>query len=489
MVFSSTLFLFCFLPVTLTGYYISHILDKKILGSRKESGNYWLLIMSVIFFSWSQMGYLWIIVLNIFINYIGAWSLDLEKKRHGTTVAKCILALTVAANLAILFYYKYYDFTVDTLNSLFGMDIPVRNIILPIGISFFTFQAMSYTIDVYRGKAGVQRNPLKLALYVMLFPQLIAGPIVRYTDVETEIDERKVSLDDFYSGAGRFIRGLGKKALIANTMAVTVDGIFSRGAENNTVAIAWLGAVAYALQIYFDFSGYSDMAIGLGRMFGFHFLENFNLPYISRSVTEFWRRWHISLSTWFRDYVYIPLGGNRLGTLVTYRNLFIIFLLTGIWHGAAWHYVFWGIWHGIFMLTERFLRSRKHRSGTFLCDILSHGYTLFVVLTGWIFFRADSLAQAFRYLKTMFGRGLGPEPGFSVMWYLDRWTALMLFAGIILSTGLPIKAAEMIRAKFEACSKLPVYEALRDILLLALLLLSSMRIVSGTYNPFIYFQF
>ena len=249
MVFSSTLFLFCFLPVTLTGYYISHILDEKVFGSRKESGNYWLLIMSVIFFSWSQMGYLWIIVLNIFVNYTGAWSLDIEKKRHGATVAKCILALTVAANLAILFYYKYYDFTVDTVNSLFGMDIPLRNIILPIGISFFTFQAMSYTIDVYRGKAGVQRNPLKLALYVMLFPQLIAGPIVRYTDVETEIDERKVSLDDFYSGAGRFIRGLGKKALIANTMAVTVDGIFSRGAENNTVAIAWLGAVAYALQI------------------------------------------------------------------------------------------------------------------------------------------------------------------------------------------------------------------------------------------------
>ncbi|ETP73530.1 putative membrane protein involved in D-alanine export [Lachnospiraceae bacterium JC7] len=488
MVFSSTLFLFCFLPVTLAGCYICMVLDKKVIGNRRELSNIWLLIMSILFFAWSQMGYLWIIVLNILVNYVGAGIIHLKKEKGCYTASKILLTLTVAVNLGILFYFKYFDFSIDTVNHVFGRQIPLRNIILPIGISFFTFQAMSYTIDVYRGRAAVQRNPLKLALYVMLFPQLIAGPIVRYTDVETEIDDRRVSLEDFSYGARRFITGLGKKALIANTMAVTVDGIFAQGTENNTVAIAWLGAVAYALQIYFDFSGYSDMAIGLGRMFGFHFLENFDLPYISRSITEFWRRWHISLSTWFRDYVYIPLGGNRCGTLVTYRNLFIIFLLTGIWHGAAWHYIFWGIWHGMFMLMERFFRKRNFVISS-IWNVLGHVYTLFVVLMGWIFFRADTLPQAFWYIKTMFGRALGSEPGFSVMWYLDGWTAAMLIFGIMFSTGLPSKAAGFIRAKCEAASKMQVYEASRDILLLALLLLSSMRIVSGTYNPFIYFQF
>ncbi len=491
MVFSSTLFLFCFLPVTLAGYYICMTLDKRVFGKRKEMSNFWLLIMSVLYFSWSQIGYLWIIALNILINFIGAGLMHWQKEKRGGITAKLLLAVTVIANLCILFYFKYFDFTVDTVNHIFNKEIPLRKIILPIGISFFTFQAMSYTIDVYRGKAGVQRNPFKLALYVMLFPQLIAGPIVRYTDVEAEIDERTVSLSDFSRGARRFITGLGKKALIANTMAVTVDGIFSRGIENNTVAIAWLGAVAYALQIYFDFSGYSDMAIGLGRMFGFHFLENFNLPYISGSVTEFWRRWHISLSTWFRDYVYIPLGGNRKGTFSTYRNLFIIFLLTGIWHGAAWHYIFWGIWHGAFMLIERsFIKSDdKSKDRISIVDIMKHVYTLLVVLMGWVFFRADTLTQAIWYIKTMFGRALGPEPGFSVMWYLDGWTAAMLMAGLMFSTGLPEKASEIIKAKLEAASAGDLYEIGRDILLVILLLMSSMRIVSGTYNPFIYFQF
>lgn len=489
MVFSSTLFLFCFLPATLAGYCICTVLDKIIFRGRRELGNIWLLIMSILFFSWSQINYLWIIALNIFINYVGAGIIHLKKERGCLKASGVFAALTVFANLALLFYFKYFDFTVDTVNYIFRRQIPLRNIILPIGISFFTFQAMSYTIDVYRGKASVQKNPLKLALYVMLFPQLIAGPIVRYTDVEAEIDKRNIDISDFSEGARRFITGLGKKALIANTMAVTVDGIFSQGTENNTVAIAWLGAVAYGLQIYFDFSGYSDMAIGLGRMFGFHFHENFDLPYISRSITEFWRRWHISLSTWFRDYVYIPLGGNRHGALVTYRNLFIIFLLTGIWHGAAWHYVFWGVWHGMFMLIERFLRKKDKITVSPLWSVLSHVYTLLVVLMGWVFFRADSLKQGFWYIKTMFGRALGAEPGFSVMWYLDRWTLAMLLVGIVFSTGLPYKGAGLLRVKCEAAKKPLVYETARDIWLLMLLVLSSMRIISGTYNPFIYFQF
>lgn len=535
MVFSSTLFLFCFLPVTLAGYYSSILLDKRVFGSRKFFSNYWLLIMSLLFFAWSQLNYVWIILLSIFINYVGALGIDSFRRHDGRRPeveskerkseemsasfipAKICLFVTILANLALLFYFKYFDFTIDTLNKVLSKSIPLREIALPIGISFFTFQAMSYTCDVYVRRAGVQRNLFKLALYVMLFPQLIAGPIVRYTDVQAEIDYRHVTIDDFSEGARRFILGLGKKALIANTMAVTVDSIFAQGIENNTVAIAWLGAVAYSLQIYFDFSGYSDMAIGLGRMFGFHFLENFNLPYISRSITEFWRRWHISLSSWFRDYVYIPLGGNRHGAVKTYRNLFIIFLLTGIWHGAAWHYIFWGIWHGAFMLLERSFRrqngtARKCRDGMSKRDgedivmrngivfrILQHIYTLLIVIIGWIFFRADSLREAFWYLKTMLGRALGSEPGFSVMWYLDRWTVLMLIVGILLSAGMPgilfdrFRDGDIVETGVRVGSKAERSEGfvnvLRDICLLLILLLSGMNIVSGSYNPFIYFQF
>ncbi|SEA34679.1 D-alanyl-lipoteichoic acid acyltransferase DltB, MBOAT superfamily [Oribacterium sp. KHPX15] len=647
MVFSSTLFLFGFLPLTLAGYYLCLFLDKKIFKDRKIFGNYWLLFMSLIFFAWSQIGYVWIIAASILINYTGALliysgreknslpdsavqvrnangltaedsavqvrnangltaedsavqvrnpnglmaedsagqvrnpngltaedsAVHAQNHPNGLTVnkrpEKLFLFLTVAANLLLLFYFKYFDFTIATINQIFKTGFSLRNIVLPIGISFFTFQAMSYTIDVYRNKAGVQKNPFKLALYVMLFPQLIAGPIVRYTDVEAEIDERSVSLDDFSDGARRFVIGLSKKALIANTMAVTVDSIWGQGIENNTVAIAWLGAIAYGLQIYFDFSGYSDMAIGLGRMFGFHFLENFDLPYISRSITEFWRRWHISLSSWFRDYVYIPLGGNRKGTLNTYRNLFIVFLLTGIWHGAAWNYIFWGLWHGMFMLVERAFRKpggstaghvnvsvmdtgSRGRSGPEVSQmskendvfenikvLIRHVYTLLVVLIGWVFFRAGSLSEGLWYLKTMLGRALGQTPGYSVMWYLDGWTAFILVAGIALSLNIPgfllrktgVETDRILNIKVKKCEEREVqgktevksevesevesavesevesevksevesevksegnpavWTFARDIALILLLLLSVMRIVSGTYNPFIYFQF
>ena len=574
MVFSSTLFLFGFLPLTLAGYYLCLFLDKRVFKDRKIFGNYFLLLMSLLFFAWSQIGYVWIIVASILINYTGALIIYSGREKNSLTDSevktqhlrdgliandsavkeqylrnslmvkkrpgKLFLFLTVAANLLLLFYFKYFDFTIATINQIFKTGFSLRNIVLPIGISFFTFQAMSYTIDVYRNKAGVQKNPFKLALYVMLFPQLIAGPIVRYTDVEAEIDERSVSIDDFSDGARRFIIGLSKKALIANTMAVTVDSIWGQGIENNTVAIAWLGAIAYGLQIYFDFSGYSDMAIGLGRMFGFHFLENFDLPYISRSITEFWRRWHISLSSWFRDYVYIPLGGNRKGTLITYRNLFIVFLLTGIWHGAAWNYIFWGLWHGMFMLIERAFRKQSgtgrasvantETSGrneseaekgfqlptdntvvTNVKAVIQHGYTLLVVLTGWVFFRAGSLSEGVWYLKTMLGRAMGQTPGYSVMWYLDGWTAFILVVGIVLSLDVPgallrkngFEIDRILNVNMKSCmtgeergvikekpdDNMSVLGFARDILLILLLLLSVMRIVSGTYNPFIYFQF
>lgn len=324
MVFSSTLFLFCFLPITLLVYYL--VQDKY--------KNYWLLLVSLLFFGWSQPNYLWIIVLSIGINYIGALIVDYMSK-----FKKPLLILTIMANVLLLFYFKYFNFVLESINKIFDFNFEVLDIVLPIGISFFTFQGMSYVIDVYRKEVLVQKNILKLGLYIVLFPQLIAGPIVRYKDIAAEIDNRKTTLEDFSYGIERFVIGLGKKAIIANTMAVTADAIWNNGALNNSWITAWVGSISYTLQIYFDFSGYSDMAIGLGRMFGFHFNENFNLPYISQSISEFWRRWHISLSSWFKDYVYIPLGGNRKNV---YLNLSIVFLLTGIWHGAAWHYVLWG---------------------------------------------------------------------------------------------------------------------------------------------------
>lgn len=468
MVFSSTLFLFVFLPCTLLGYYI--------LGKSK---NYWLLLVSLLFFAWSQPHYVWIIVFNIVINYCGAMLLTHFEKHK-----KLILACTVALNLLVLFYFKYFDFTIQSLNRLTGLNISLYNIILPIGISFFTFQGMSYVVDVYREDVPVQKNIFMMGLYIVLFPQLIAGPIVRYKDVAEEINNRTVTLEDFSSGIERFIIGLAKKAVIANTMAVTVDAIWSNGPAGNSWSIAWLGSIAYSLQIYFDFSGYSDMAIGLGRMFGFHFIENFNLPYIAKSITEFWRRWHISLSTWFRDYVYIPLGGNRKHT---YRNLGIVFLLTGIWHGANWQFIAWGLYHGFFILIERFLRkgSKPSAPSSKTKSMLMSLYTLVVVHFGWVLFRAPSIKWALIYILSMFNL-INPEHmGFTLFWYLDRWTLCVLLAGIFFASCLPAKFAGLLKAHLPE----KLFVILKYTALLCIFYVAMLRIVSGTYNPFIYFQF
>lgn len=346
MVFSSTLFLFVFLPITLFIYYV--------IKSRYK--NYWLLLASLIFFMWSQTNYLWIIVFNIIINYCCAMLIDSLKK-----LRKPVLIVAVIANFGLLYYFKYFNFTLVSLNKIFGFNFELFDIVLPVGISFFTFQGISYVIDVYRKNVQVQKNIFNVALYIVLFPQLIAGPIVRYKDIALEIDCRTTTLDDFSYGIERFIIGLSKKAVISNTLALTVDNIWNN--NNITCIMAWIGSIAYTLQIYFDFSGYSDMAIGLGQLFGFHFNENFNLPYISKNITEFWRRWHISLSSWFRDYVYIPLGGNRKNV---YFNLAVVFFLTGIWHGASWHFMAWGIWNGVFILFERFIKNNKYTSTKYL---------------------------------------------------------------------------------------------------------------------------
>lgn len=472
MVFSSTLFLFLFLPVTLLGYYLL-----------KESyRNYWLLIVSLIFFGWSQMNYLWIILLNIAVNY--SFAMWITKGRRTKKIA---LAMAVLANLLILFYFKYFNFAIDTINHIFNCRFSVKEIILPIGISFFTFQGMSYVIDVYRQQVPVQKNIFKLGVYIVLFPQLIAGPIVRYKDVAAEIDKRRTTLDDFSSGVERFIIGLGKKAIIANAMASTADAIWMNGAANNTWAVAWVGSVAYTLQIYFDFSGYSDMAIGLGRMFGFHFMENFNLPYISKSISEFWRRWHISLSSWFKDYVYIPLGGNRKNV---YLNLAIVFILTGIWHGASWNFVVWGIWNGFFILAERLILNKKKNGGitkreSIFRTFLSKVYTLSVIHFGWILFRAPHIKDAVKYVLAMFGKNNGAQIGYTALWYLDRWTVTIMVLAIFFASSLPKKLGAFIRKSISESK----YLIIRYILLIMVLLTSILRIVSGTYNPFIYFQF
>jgi len=441
--------------------------------------NYWLLFVSLLFFAWSQPQYWWIILISVAINYVSAMLIYVRK-------SKVILVVAVILNLLLLFYFKYFNFFIDTIDLVFSTNIVIDQIILPVGISFFTFQGMSYVIDVYRGTVGVQKNPVKVALYIMLFPQLVAGPIVRYADIESEISSRKVTVSDFEEGVTRFIIGLGKKAIIANSMAEIVDPIWKAGVDNNTIAIAWAGSIAYSLQIFYDFSGYSDMAIGIGRMLGFHFNENFNFPYISTSITEFWRRWHISLSTWFRDYVYIPLGGNRKNL---YRNLIIVFLLTGLWHGASWTFILWGAWNAAFIVGERLLRSRtdqkKGSSVIFYKSVASHIYALFVINIGWVLFRADNVGTALRYIGTMFGVGLGKMPGFTLGWYINNWNIFITIVAILLATSLPTKVRDIIKAHMPE----NLYLICRNVLTYCVLLLGAMRIFSSTYNPFIYFQF
>ena len=393
------------------------------------------------------------------------------------------LFVSLLLTLSFLFYYKYAVFAVANINRFFGSSLPIPQIVLPIGISFFTFQSMSYVIDVYRREIPAQKNPLKLALYVSLFPQLIAGPIVRYVDVYKQIDARSVNLEKFASGVQRFIVGLGKKVLLANILGETADKIFAMQYGEITAATAWLGAVCYTMQIYFDFSGYSDMAIGLGRMFGFEFLENFRLPYISTSITEFWRRWHISLSTWFRDYVYIPLGGNRRGNV--YIHLLIVFVLTGFWHGAAWNFLFWGLWHGFFLILERVVRA-KIKMKISVPSPLKWLYAMLVVLLGWVLFRADSLSQAWLYLRTMFGAAEYGFIPFDTIYYLDNRTLAMLIVAAFVSSPLPQKIA----ARLGRCAKgQAAILVAQKASLLALLFASIVFIANSSYNPFIYFRF
>lgn len=474
MVFSNAVFLFVFLPLTLIGYFL---LKSTIWR------NYWLLFASLIFYSWGNPQYIILLLVSMAINYSGARLLDRAKERSSE---KVILAVSVAANLMLLFYFKYLCYTIDVINHVMNTQIEISDIALPVGISFYTFQGISYVVDVYRKDVPVQKSFTKFAMYISMFPQLVAGPIVRYKDIAKEIENRRVTLDDFIDGIQRFIIGLSKKVIIADSLAVTADAIFDVPAANNSIAVAWLGVVCYTLQIFFDFAGYSDMAIGMGRMLGFHFAENFNLPYISKSITEFWRRWHISLSSFFRDYVYIPLGGNRRRV---YINTAIVFLLTGIWHGAGLTYLLWGIWHGAFIIVEKYLRVKINPNIKWLnsrpVECIKHIYTLFVVMIGWVLFRSDGTSHAIPYLLSLFGLQEKGMPGVDIWWYLDRWTVLVLVVAIILSTSLIAKVGEFVRGHL----KVNGWVIIKYFGLLSLLSICILRVASNTYSAFIYFQF
>ncbi len=468
MLFSSMTFIFLFLPILCALY--SGIC--KFFPKTKYK-NYLLLLASIFFYVWGEPRYVVIMLATIVINYMGALFLN-----NFSNHKKSILGLTVLADLSFLIYFKYFNFIVDNFNTLFTADFNMIQVIMPIGISFYTFQAMSYLIDVYRGVVKVQKNVAKLALYICLFPQLIAGPIVQYADVADQIDRRQETFDKIVYGVKRFIVGLAKKVLLANTLGAVADKIFDSPVTSFSPAIAWMGAIAYSFQLFYDFSGYSDMAIGLGSIFGFKFLENFNYPYISKSITEFWRRWHISLSSWFKNYLYIPLGGNRKGCAHTYFNLFIVFLATGIWHGASWNFVVWGLWHGLFNIFEKLTGWYKIENKKLFP--LQHLYALFVVLIGWVMFRSENLSYALSYIQNMFGM-LNVNSLYDVKYYIGNIEILVFIIAILCS--MPI---------FKNCVYSPknkLFHICLNLWIMILFILSVSSIAASTYNPFIYFRF
>ncbi len=480
MVFSSLVFLFAFLPLVLAVYYIFPLKWR----------NHVLLFASLLFYAWGEMGYVLLLILSITVNYLFGLALGKDLRPWNR---KLTITCAIVFNISLLFHFKYAGFLLSNINALFGFQLPLESFVpdhLPIGISFFTFQALSYIIDCFRTPATVQASPVRLGLYISSFPQLIAGPIVRYNDVARQLQSRVHSFGLFASGVERFIFGLGKKVLIANPMGEMADHIFAVPVAELSMPEAWIGILCYSLQIYFDFSGYSDMAIGLGRMFGLSFLENFNYPYISRSIQEFWRRWHISLSSWFRDYLYIPLGGNRKGRVRTYGNLLLVFALCGFWHGASWNFLVWGLIHGLFLILERAGMARLLAA---LPNVCRHCYVLLVVLIGWVFFRADNLHEALLYLQKMF---IYSSDGVLHPWIINKVDAqvlVILLVGFLLSTPLyPTIRKSLSTLDFTAGFPAIVRGGADTVYLVNLLLVFAMSILalaSGAYNPFIYFRF
>jgi alginate O-acetyltransferase complex protein AlgI len=493
VLFTEPVFLFIFLPVLLA----LHVVPWP--GYR----NGLLLAASVVFYARGAGEYTWFLAASILLNYWAAIVIDRYRDRPA---GRRLLVLTVAANIAALGVFKYADFAVANLNAslqwLGASPMPLPGVALPIGISFFTFHAVSYVVDVYRRDAAAQKGPVQAALYLLLFPQLIAGPIIRYREIADQLARRRVTTDDMAAGVQRFVVGLGKKMLVANIVAVPVDRIFAMPADQLTAGHAWLAMTCYTVQIYFDFSGYSDMAIGLARMFGFRFPENFRYPYSARSIQDFWRRWHISLSAWFRDYVYVPLGGNRVAPGRTYLNLITVFFLCGLWHGANWTFVVWGLYHGLFLVLER------RGAATWLSArpaVVGHVYAVLVVLVGWVFFRADSMTAATGMLRAMVGASPALPTPFAPGWYLTPEVMLALAAGAVGS----MPWGQGMRARFaraqardgrqetgdrtRATGDEPVVGWVPSLAVTAALwivLLGSLSLVAArTYNPFIYFRF
>ncbi len=474
MVFSSNLFLFLFLPFTLIGYYLI----------RKPYRNFFLLVMSMVFYASGEPGFIFIMAGLILFDYIMALLIDRFREQKKLRIM--FMAICLAGNLGLLFTYKYLDFLIVNLNSM-GFEIPLLNLLFPIGISFFTFQAMSYVIDVYRGSSEVRRNLLHVSLYIALFPQLIAGPVVRFKDIETQLAKRGINLKIFSEGVRRFLIGLCKKILLANNLALIADHAFGLPDGERSVIYAWLGAAAYALQILFDFSGYSDMAIGLGLMFGFRFPENFNYPYIAASVTEFWRRWHMTLGQWFRDYVYIPLGGSRVsshGRLVF--NLLVVWLLTGIWHGAGWNFIMWGMMYFILIAFEK-LTGYPQRCKTAAAAAAYRVFTMLAVLAGWVLFRTEGIREAAGYGLSMLAvKGNPLICDYVIMSFRDYW--LFLLAGLLCCTRLPAVLSAYIDSRGALWLRLGT-NILRAGFYLFGFLWSVSYLVLGAHNPFIYFDF
>jgi alginate O-acetyltransferase complex protein AlgI len=483
MVFSSPLFLFLFLPLVLTVYFF-------LPGLRLR--NYWLLLVSLVFYAWGEVGFILLLLVSTLINFeLGKW----VERTEEISKRKKAVAVAVIVNVGFLAFFKYTGLAVASLNlplKFFGLPaLPIPHIALPIGISFFTFHALSYIIDIYRRKWRAARDPRDVALYIFFFPQLVAGPILRWNAIAPQLEQRNFNRANFAEGVRRFVGGLAKKMIVANAVAVPADQIFSLSASELSTPVAWLGAACYTVQIYFDFSGYSDMAVGLGKMFGFQFIENFNFPYTAQSIKDFWRRWHISLSSWFRDYVYIPLGGNRVSAARNHVNLLAVFFLCGLWHGASWTFVVWGLYHGLFLVLE------KTPWGTLLEKLprpLRHAYTIFAVMMGWVLFRADIFSGAGHYFSALFGFGQAAQvqplhryAGNEVIWALCLGAAFSMplwgavkNAGNWLGQTIPGKA----RVVYFGLGQVA-----EIVMIVGLLLISSAWLAGGTYNPFIYFRF
>lgn len=468
MVFSSLTFLFVFLPIVLLIYYISP----------RPLKNFVILLFSLIFYALGEPKFIFLIILSILINYIGA--LQIVKNSSDTEKRKFIFITLLLIDISILFFFKYYGFIISSIGSLFGIDLVIRDIPLPLGISFYTFQQISYIIDVYTKKTKVQKNLINFAAYITMFPQLIAGPIVKYNDIESQLKNRNENLTQFSSGVHRFIIGLGKKVLLANSIGAIWSEIKVIPLNEISILTSWIGIIAFALQIYFDFSGYSDMAIGLAKMFGFEFLENFNYPYISKSVTEFWRRWHISVGTWFREYLYIPLGGNKKGNLIQIRNLFVVWFTTGLWHGASFNFIAWGIYFGVILFIEKIIfKNILNKLPSFLCHI----YTLILVLIGWVIFDMNTLSSAMEYISIMFGLSNNLVVDKLSLFILSN-NIVILLIGIICSTTLLPNVFKKLRCSLKKSNIFIIIS-----MYLIIFILSISYLVGESFNPFLYFRF